>query len=325
MDFLPLEFVDWAARSAFRYYQDHPLSFHAYVLYTGAIALLHWRSHRRLGGRLSRIEGALFPNRSPMNVTPVAIPESNYRKGRLWYKPQRIVIHWMAGTLRSTDATFKNPKRRASAHFGVEDGEVHQYVKVEDTAYHCGNWLMNLKSVGIEHSAEPGRDASEATYETSARLMAEIARKCGIELSEKTVRPHKEFMATQCPGTLDIPRLIRRANEILNPPQGIDRPLTPAVPGEPASAKVPVEGEFSKPLQLRVTALRGVNVRRGPHTKSERVTALLAGATAFALGYLHSDVIDAGLPSENDKWYRLASNEWAWAGAFDVPHPDPNY
>jgi N-acetyl-anhydromuramyl-L-alanine amidase AmpD len=41
----------------------------------------------------------------------------------------------MDGTLAGTDAWFTNPASQVSAQYGIgKNGEVHQYVKEEDTA-----------------------------------------------------------------------------------------------------------------------------------------------------------------------------------------------
>src|SRR4051812_20652431 len=114
----------------------------------------------------------------------------NYTAGRNGKKITGLILHWMAGSLAGADATFQDRARNTSAHFGVEDDQVHQYVKEEDTAYHAGNWDVNLTTIGIEHSAQPGRNASEATYESSAQLIASLAKKHGFTVVSANARPH---------------------------------------------------------------------------------------------------------------------------------------
>lgn len=140
-------------------------------------------------------------------------------------KIDRIVIHWMAGTLAGTDAQFQKTSPGTSAHYGVEDKTVHQYVKEENVAYHAGNYPMNQRSIGIEHSAAPDRPASDATYQTAAKLILEISKRHSIPLDRTHVIKHSEVKATQCPGTMDLDRLIRMAKELDTPtpapaPQG---------------------------------------------------------------------------------------------------------
>lgn len=123
----------------------------------------------------------------------------------------RIVIHWMAGTLSATDSVFQNTSRQTSAHYGIENGIVHQYVDEKNIAWHAGNGTMNLRSIGIEHSAAPGRDASQETLETSARLIREICYRHGIPIDREHIIKHSEVIATQCPGTIPIDTLIALA------------------------------------------------------------------------------------------------------------------
>lgn len=122
----------------------------------------------------------------------------------------RIVIHWIVGTLAAADSQFQKPNS-TSAHYAVEDTTVHQYVKEEHVAYHAGNYAMNQRSIGIEHSAAPDRPASEETYKTSATLIREIAKRHNIPLDRTHIIKHSEVVPTQCCGTVDVDRLINLA------------------------------------------------------------------------------------------------------------------
>ena len=55
------------------------------------------------------------------------IGSPNYTQGRE-SKIDRIVIHWMVGTLAATDAVFQNTQSNTSAHYGIENYTTHQYV-----------------------------------------------------------------------------------------------------------------------------------------------------------------------------------------------------
>lgn len=115
----------------------------------------------------------------------------------------------MAGTLGATDSVFQNTTRQTSAHYGVgQDGQVHQYVKESDTAWHAGNWDANITSVGIEHEGGPGIPITDSVYQTSGELIASIWQRVGRQLP---LRKHSDFKATQCSGTLDLDRLYRLA------------------------------------------------------------------------------------------------------------------
>lgn len=141
---------------------------------------------------------------------------NNYGIGRNGYSIDKIIIHWIAGTLESADATFQNPLRLASAHYGIGDDEVHQYVQEKDTAWHAGNLTVNRQSIGIEHEGGPNIPISEATYQSSAKLVKEICERYSIPLDREHIKGHNEIKATQCPGTFDINKLINIASGIIN-------------------------------------------------------------------------------------------------------------
>ena len=147
------------------------------------------------------------------------LPAAHFTKGRE-SKIDTIVLHWMAGTLASTDATFTGGAREASAHYGIEGAVVHQYVHDGDTAWHSGDRATNQRSIGIEHSAAPGRPASPATIATSVTLCVALCRKYGI--SPDHIYPHKKFYSTACPGTLPVAAIVAAVRAQLG------YPLTPA-------------------------------------------------------------------------------------------------
>lgn len=143
-----------------------------------------------------------------MNITFVQSP--NFDSNR---KPiDRIIIHWIVGNLAAADAVFKK-SGSTSAHYGVEEDTVHQYVKEDQVAYHAGNYAMNQRSIGIEHSADPNRPASTKTYETSAQLIAHISTAYKIPLDRTHILRHGEVVPTQCCGTVDVDKLISLAKK----------------------------------------------------------------------------------------------------------------
>src|SRR3990167_9966631 len=141
----------------------------------------------------------------------------NYMEGRSGNPVSLVIEHWVgAGTLESAEARFKKPGEQASAHFGIgSDGRIWQWVALGDTAYHCGNFQANMLSVGIEHEATPGLPPSEALYRSSAWLHRHLSEQYGIRLEVgRTVRPHNFYRPTQCPGTLDLARIVEEANDM---------------------------------------------------------------------------------------------------------------
>lgn len=154
-----------------------------------------------------------------MIIKQVPADKNNFGAGRNGKSVNKIVLHWIVGTLESADDTFRNPNRLASAHYGIGDTEIHQYVKEEDTAWHASNLEINRESIGIEH--EGGwllQDGSrfkptEETLKTSALLVADICRRYSIPIDKDHIFPHNKYFSTQCPGSLDIDRIITLAKQ----------------------------------------------------------------------------------------------------------------
>jgi peptidoglycan hydrolase-like protein with peptidoglycan-binding domain len=134
-----------------------------------------------------------------------------------------ITLHWMVGTLASTDVVFSQTARKASATYGVGQTEIHQYVQEKDYPFSDGNTYANQHTISIEHEggyllADGSRkNPTPATLELSAQLCADIARRHGWGSLQWMVNvfPHKHWVATACPGTLDYATIINRANELL--------------------------------------------------------------------------------------------------------------
>ena len=183
------------------------------------------------------------------------LPAVHFTKGRE-AKIDTLVLHWIAGTLASADATFTGGRREASAHFGIEGTTVHQYVKDTDTAWHAGDRAVNHRSIGIEHSAQPAtktspaRPASPSTIATSVALCVALCRKYGI--SPDRIFPHKKFTATACPGTLPVAAIVAAVRAQL-----ATQPVPTPAPAQP----IPLEDNM-KPFFIR--AATGVIVIVGP-------------------------------------------------------------
>jgi len=181
----------------------------------------------------------------------------NHTAGRQGSAITDIVIHWMDGTLANTDQEFLNGGRKVSAHYGIENGVIHQYVALADTAWHAGDWAENCRSIGIEHSAAPGRDATPATIATSVAVIVALARKYGIDPSH--IYPHNKFFGTQCPGTLPLAAMVAQVRAQLGKPVP-PSPTPPAPSGKPAYPGYPTSlssyGDYvTRMIQTRLKAL----------------------------------------------------------------------
>lgn len=144
-------------------------------------------------------------------------PTGHYSQGRQGNDWSKIVIHTSkCTTLEAIENTFWG-SREASAHYGVDDTRIHQYVGLGDTAWAVGNWFWNLRNVSIEHVGTTSRPPSYITLDRSARLMAALARTKGWRYlkMDDNVGIHRQFSSTACPGPLDCNWLIAKANEYL--------------------------------------------------------------------------------------------------------------
>ena len=139
------------------------------------------------------------------------------REGRDW---ERLVIHTtLIDTIEGVDEVFGDANgRAASAHYCVDGTRIHQYVRLEDTAWGVGSWNWNTRTVSIEHVGTHEHPATYETLDTSAKLMATLAHKKGWSqlVMGQNVDVHKSFTATDCPFELDVDWLVARANHYLS-------------------------------------------------------------------------------------------------------------
>ena len=141
---------------------------------------------------------------------------SNFWVGRKGYRPEAVVIHIMDGTLSGTDSWFANPASQVSAHYGIgKNGEVHQYVQEQDSAWHAGRvdtpvWKFirpdvnpNLYTIGIEHEGKPEDVWTAAMKQSSADLIREICERWQIPIDRNHIVGHFEIYSKKpnCPAT----------------------------------------------------------------------------------------------------------------------------
>lgn len=201
-------------------------------------------------------------------------PTPHFTAGRGGLSPGAIVVHTTVGTFESAVAWFGRSDSDVSAHYLVAlDGRVAQFVDEGDTARHVGRVLrptarlaaqagpdgLNALTVGIEFedAGDPfDVDRPAAQYEAGARLIAEIARRWSIPLDREHVIGHREvFAAKDCPGNLDVDRLVARASELSGAPLGSSARIACLLPARNAAADIPGYLESVTSLGATVIAL----------------------------------------------------------------------
>lgn len=202
-----------------------------------------------------RVNGDLFS--SLITDVDPNIMNGDYNRLPIKY----IVIHHNAET--SDEAArrtwYVSTGVGTSAHYQVTPDKIWGCVSEESVAYHAGDYGMNQCSIGIEHLNETGAPSwtiAEATYQNSARLIADICQRYNIPIDHKHIIPHKAVSATACPGGIDIDKLIKMAQEV-----AISKNATTT----PTISKT----ERATPFKIRVS-VADLNIRKSPSLNASK-------------------------------------------------------
>lgn len=154
----------------------------------------------------------------------------NFAVGRKGFVPEIIVLHVMDGSLSGTDSWFASPTSQVSSHYGVGfNGEIHQYVKEEDTAWTQGkvdrpsfklfkpNLNPNVYCLSIEHEGQDLSIVHEAQINATVELIREMATRWKIPMDRDHIIGHYQIGAYKpnCPATDKsiIDTIISKCNE----------------------------------------------------------------------------------------------------------------
>jgi len=244
-----------------------------------------------------------------MNI--INVPSPNFTAGRNGYTPIAIVIHIMEGTLAGTDSWFGSTISKVSAHYGIgTNGEVHQYVKETDTAWHAGrvnapSWSLikpaskgnyinpNLYTIGIEHEGNDDTDWTEQMYQSSSSMIAQVSNAWNIPLDRDHIIGHHQIYSLKtCPGSkVDLNKLIALAS---------GNPVTTSSANDPL-----------KILQVgKVTTAARLNIRQSPDRNAAPVTTVDPGAQLAYDGF----TVQGEKINGNSKWYYTTEGNWFWSG-----------
>lgn len=247
----------------------------------------------------------------------------NFTKGREGHKIDKIVLHHAATTnFDGIGATFQNRSRQTSAHFGVAPGRVCQYVDINNTAFHAGNWNANLTSIGIEHvnaSGAPNWDIADGTIQTGAELLANLAKQLGwnhLKIGEN-VFYHSDFRNTGCPMKLRDAGLGQKEVDIANSILGAGKVDNPTPTQATNTVSAPTASNTTSGGWLYFD-YRG-NVRNEPSTNSGVFATYNAGTWVHFDGFVHGQAVNG-----SDKWLRSTKSkkyvhESVTGGVFGLP------
>jgi len=237
----------------------------------------------------------------------IGCAKSNFYADRHGFSPKAIVVHTLDDELAGGEAVLLDPTSRLSVHYIVSlVGDVFQYVHETDTAFHAGivvnpSWPLlqegvnpNFYTIGIALEGRAGDPHSEAQLSAAAALILEIAARWDIPLDSDHVVEHKAIRASKnCPGSgLDLAKLL---------------------------ARIPRSSAASPQATTTVRTVRNVNVRTGrPNTLAPVERVLLAGSDVSVVGFTVGQRVEG-----NAYWYADPQGNYIWAGATNMPSPNP--
>ena len=229
----------------------------------------------------------------------------------------RIVIHHNATTNKNVaiNTWLANGAAQTSAHYEVADNEIIGTVGENVSAWHSGNGAMNARSIGIEHKNATGAPTwtiSEATYASSAKLIADICKRYGFKPDATHIIPHKQVHATACPGGIDMNKLRSMAIKIYNGGKGTPVASKTASNSKTLGIGAHVQPRWAANDQSRVWQLDKVAKVNGIWQGAEYLEAGGAGAFSWTDNGIPLELVD--LTDKNGK--KLSNQNNAGKGSY---------
>lgn len=138
---------------------------------------------------------------SPLATWREGVPLGNYSMGPT--EKTKIVLHSTDGTFTAAVNWFLNPDSRVSAHYVIGRGhagepKIYQVVKESAISHHARNWVMNVKSIGIECADDELHYLTEPQRERLVALLKDIVKR-HPNIRSGDIILHREVVATECP------------------------------------------------------------------------------------------------------------------------------
>lgn len=180
------------------------------------------------------------------------IMSTTKRSSRGGAKIRRVIVHHWAGTSGGIERLV-NSKDAASANYIIlSDGVIIGSVPEEYRAWTSGSAAADNPSITVEvqnSTGAPNWEVSDAAIASLTRLIADVAKRYGFTPSRATVRGHREFYATACPGPYLYPRLAQIAANAAGGGAPAPAPAPAATPAATSSDTWPgyvlkLDGDF---------------------------------------------------------------------------------
>jgi N-acetyl-anhydromuramyl-L-alanine amidase AmpD len=130
----------------------------------------------------------------PQDITFKASPA--FDVGRGGKVVDRFIIHDTEGGFQASLDWLTRPNSQNSAHYIMDaaGSKIVQMVKLSDTAWHCGNYDWNQRSIGVEHEGYQAQgNFQDSMYRTSAKLLAYLCKQYNLVPEyKKTIFAHND-------------------------------------------------------------------------------------------------------------------------------------
>ena len=130
---------------------------------------------------------------------------TNYTVGRT-QGIDRVVLHYTGdeGSAEANGKYFAGAKRKASAHYFVDEKCTVASVAEKDTAWHAGNWGMNCRSIGVEMCCRKDSRGKwyvpDAVLNNTVELVQDIMQRHGI--GADGINRHYDVTKKNCPAPM---------------------------------------------------------------------------------------------------------------------------
>ncbi len=229
-----------------------------------------------------------------LNMVPIIWKGARYKTTGRSAPLDTLVIHGMGGNLSGTTSWFQNPFSLVSAHAGVGENEIHEYVKASDTAWATGVWSWNVRSYNLEIQNSPLTSAvleNAKWYLLTVVIPTHFADR---RPDRSWILPHKQVKPTQCPKGIDIDSFVedlgRRWDDMHR---------------EQVVINVPVKAEGK--------VHTAVKVRTAPNTTSQILRTMKKGDGFWYLGKVEGENIVVNNIG-NNIWVHLEDGNYCWSG-----------